>query len=57
MMIPNAEIRQIFETTVQEWFDDSARKENRTALFDAVWSGDIETLTEEMNELLRKTIS
>ena len=31
--------------------------ENRTALFDAVWSGDIETLTEEMNELLRKTIS
>ena len=57
LMIPNAEIRQIFETTVQEWFDDSARKENRTALFDAVWSGDIETLTEEMNELLRKTIS
>lgn len=57
LMIPNAEIRQIFETTVQEWFDDSARKENRTALFDAVWSGDIETLTEELNELLRKTIS
>ena len=57
LMIPNAEIRKIFETTVQEWFDDSARKENRTALFDAVWSGDIETLTEEMNELLRKTIS
>ena len=57
LMIPNAEIRQIFETTVQEWFDDSARTENRTALFDAVWSGDIETLTEEMNELLRKTIS
>ena len=57
LMIPNAGIRQIFETTVQEWFDDSARKENRTALFDAVWSGDIETLTEEMNELLRKTIS
>ena len=57
LMIPNAEIQQIFETTVQEWFDDSARKENRTTLFDAVWSGDIETLTEEMNELLRKTIS
>ena len=57
LMLPNAEIRQIFETTVQEWFDDSARKENRTVLFDAVWSGNIETLTEEMNELLRKTIS
>ena len=57
LMIPNAEIRQIFETTVREWFKDNARKENRTTLFDAVWSGDIETLTEEMNELLRKTIS
>ena len=57
LMIPNAEIRQIFETTVREWFKDNAMKENRTTLFDAVWSGDIETLTEEMNELLRKTIS
>ena len=57
LMIPNAEIRQIFEMTVREWFKDNAMKENRTTLFDAVWSGDIETLTEEMNELLRKTIS
>ncbi len=57
LMIPNAEIRQIFETTVQEWFSDSAKKEDRKALFDAVWSGDTETVTVELNKLLRKTIS
>ena len=57
LMIPNAEIREIFETTVIKWFDDSAKTWNRKALFNAVWSGDSASITEEMNKLLRKTIS
>ena len=57
LMIPNAEIREIFETTVIKWFDDSAKKWNRNNLFDAVWNGDSESLTKEMNVLLRRTIS
>ena len=57
LMIPNAEIREIFETTVIRWFDDSTKKWNRSALFDAVWRGDSEGITKEMNALLRRTIS
>ena len=57
LMIPNAEIRDIFEMTVMRWFDDSAKTWNRTALFDAVWRGDSVTITKEMNALLRRTIS
>ena len=57
LMIPNAEIKKIFETTVIKWFDDSTKKYNRSALFDAVWNGDSEKLTKEMNALLRRTIS
>ena len=57
LMIPNDEIRDIFETTVIQWFDDSTRKWNRTLLFDAVWNGDSVNLTKEMNILLRRTIS
>ena len=57
LMIPNAEIQEIFETTIQKWFDESAQTWNRKALFDAVWSGKAEVLTEQMNKLLRKTIS
>lgn len=57
LMIPNAEIREIFEMTVIRWFDDSTKKWNRTALFDAVWRGDSEGITKEMNALLRRTIS
>lgn len=57
LMIPNLEIREIFESTVIKWFDDSAKTWDRKALFEAVWNGDSESLTKEMNRLLRKTIS
>lgn len=57
LIIPNKEIREIFETTVIKWFDDSTKKWNRETLFQAVWNGDAESLTREMNALLRRTIS
>ena len=57
LMIPNAEIKEIFETTVVKWFDDSTKKCDRSTLFHAVWNGDSESLTKEMNVLLRRTIS
>ena len=57
LKIPNAEIREIFETTVIKWFDDSARTWNRQALFQAVWNTDCSRITDEMTKLLRKTIS
>lgn len=57
LTIPNAEIKEIFETTVVKWFQDSTKVWNRKALFDAVWSGNSSEVTKEMSRLLRKTIS
>lgn len=57
LRIPNAEIREIFESSVQTWFSENVRAWNRIGFFDAVWSGNIEALTREMNALLRMTIS
>ncbi len=57
LVIPNEEIKEIFETAVIKWFDDSTKKWNRNALFNAVWNGDSEGITREMNILLRRTIS
>ena len=57
LIIPNAEIREIFETTIKTWFDDNVRLWNRKALFHAVWTGDCDAAATEMNRLLRKTIS
>ncbi len=57
LIIPNAEIREIFETTIKTWFDDNVRLWNRKSLFHAVWTGDCDAAATEMNRLLRKTIS
>jgi hypothetical protein len=57
LMIPNAEVRDIYQTTIMKWFDESAQTWDRKALFDAVWNGDSETMTQEMSKLLRRTIS
>lgn len=57
LKIPNAQIREIFESTVQTWFMENAKSWNRKHLFDAVWNEDVEKMTKEMNKLLRMTIS
>lgn len=51
LVIPNAEIKEIFETTVIQWFDDSTKQWSRRELFDAVWNEDSEKVAEEMNKL------
>ena len=57
LKIPNEEFKKIFEKTVGKWFKDNATKWNKKVLFDAVWNGDSEGITKEMNSLLRRTIS
>lgn len=57
LKIPNAEIMEIFETTISKWFEETVLQWDRKALFAAVWTGDAERMKEELTRLLRKTIS
>ena len=57
LRIPNIEVKEIFESTVRKWFEDSARVTNRKDLFDAVWNKDADKVTKEISTLLRMTIS
>lgn len=57
LRIPNKEVKEIFESTVRKWFEDSARVTNRKDLFDAVWNKDTDKATKEISILLRMTIS
>ncbi len=57
LKIPNAEIMEIFETTISKWFEENVLQWDRKALFAAVWTGDAERMKEELTRLLRKTIS
>lgn len=57
LKIPNAEIMEIYESTIKNWFNESTQQMDRKVLFAAIWSGEGEKATDEMTKLLRKTIS
>ena len=57
LKLPNKEIRMLFEQTVAVWFREMVTTDDRTALFEALWSGDTENLTEIINDYLYNTIS
>ena len=57
LRIPNKEVKQIFNTTVREWFLDSVKIFDRSKLFKAVWTGDEAALSNEITNLLLVTIS
>ena len=56
LAIPNAEIQEIFETTVMKWFSDSAKKSGADRFFIAMLYGKItaKLLTQEMNKTVAK---
>ena len=50
LMIPNEEIRDIFETTVIQWFGDTTLNWNRTLIFDAGWYGRLLTKSYDLDD-------
>jgi len=57
LRLPNKEIKLLFEKTVVKWFKKSIVAEDRTELFNAIWNGDAETMTDEISGFLNETIS
>ena len=57
LCIPNEEVKAIFKTAIIEWFNESVRKSDRSELFNALWNGQTEIVTEKISDLLFTTIS
>lgn len=57
LSVPNAEVMEIFEDAVEEWFSETSNQWDKKALFDAVWNMDDKCISVEITKLLRKTIS
>ena len=57
LRLPNKEMRMLFEQTIAAWFEDTVKADSRDELFDTLWSGDAEKLTEIITDYLYKTIS
>ena len=57
LMIPNKEVKYIFRTKILGWFEEKVKAKDRSHLFQALIDRDVETLEEEIVELLMETIS
>ncbi len=57
LTIPNAEIRKLFQKSVNEWFLAKTQASDRSELFDALWSGDAKRLQNFLDDTLFDTIS
>ncbi len=57
LRLVNKEIKELFSRTVVSWFKNKMLKEDRTELFKAIWSGDAETITDELCGFLGDSIS
>lgn len=57
LKIPNAEVMEIFQKSVVEWFHQKAASSDRKELFNAIWNGEAEKLTDLISDLLFDTIS
>ena len=57
LRLVNNEIKELFSKTVVSWFKNKMLKEDRTELFEAIWSGDAETITDELCGFLGDSIS
>ena len=57
LILPNKEMKMLFENTVAAWFKNKLLGEDRTELFNAIWSGDNNTITDELCAFLGESIS
>jgi len=57
LSIPNREVRYIYETKIYEWFKDRVKLRDFSPLYNALLTGDAESVQKELGEFLLETIS
>ena len=57
LRLVNNEIKELFSTTVSDWFKETVYKNSRDDLFKALWDGNAAELANIISRYLRTTIS
>ncbi|MCM1132206.1 MAG: ATP-binding protein [Ruminococcus flavefaciens] len=57
MVIPNVEVKSIYQRTIMQWFKEKTVADSRSELFNALISEDIETIEDTICDWLDETIS
>jgi hypothetical protein len=55
--IPNLEVKAIYMQKFKQWFNDTIKNASHEELYRALFAGDTEKMTEELNRALRRTVS
>jgi hypothetical protein len=57
LSIPNMELQYVYETQIQEWFEEHIKERDFHVLFNAVLEGNAETVQKELTTLLSERMS
>jgi hypothetical protein len=57
LAIPNVELELIYRNQITEWFNDTVKQKDMSILYNALFSGDAETLQTELNIMLKESVS
>ncbi|MCL2073583.1 MAG: ATP-binding protein [Marinilabiliaceae bacterium] len=57
LAIPNREVRYIYVTKIQDWFDEKVEVKDFSLFFDALLNGNAQIVQDELNNLLGECIS
>lgn len=57
LRIPNKEVKEIFKSSIEEWFIDIAPTLDRHKFFKAVWERNPDIISSELSHILTQTIS
>ncbi len=57
LAIPNVEVLSIYRDHIRKWFDEQIKTRDFSSLYQAMLTGDAETLQKELTMLLKQTIS
>ena len=57
LRIPNKEVREIFNTSIRNWFNDTIKTLDRRDLFQAVWDRKYAIISDRITDILLMTIS
>ncbi len=57
LTIPNKEVLEIFASAISKWFDETVQETDRTELFNAFWSNNVDAVTELLCNQMEDTLS
>lgn len=57
LRIPNREVKEIFKTSIKEWFEDKVKSRERSELFSSLWTMDDVKCSEQLSQMVFDTIS